>query len=527
MKKQNENTEVLFNKRGRKRNAVLLAIASLASNILIMLIGFAYRTVFLRYLSSEYLGIAGLFSNILQVLSLADIGFFSVITYRLYEPISCGDVAKLNALMRYLKKIFLLIVISIFVAGIVLLPFIGFFISDTSKVPSDINLKLIYFLFLLQTIISYIGVYRQCLLIADQKKYIQSLFLTLFHVVQNVIQIFIIIHYNNYTLSLLCGLTVQLVYNILLSLYVTIMYKPVFMYKEELGELEKTSIKKDSFSYLTRKIGYVVLYSTDSIVISKFLGLVITGIFSNYILIVNYIQNIVGQVFESFISSIGNAQATVDKQYNYTIYSRIVFIDLWLSSVFSVCTAVLINDFIVLWVGDSMLLDRTASLVLSLQLFIIMMNKCNTSFIEGCGLFIYDKYRPLSGALVNLTISVLLVTRIGITGVFWGTIIAQLFINFWRDVYILHKYEFNKSVIPIIKLNLIFLTVSIVEAFVFTRGIMEFGSEGGGILSWIIHACIVFVCSNIFLVLLFYGNEHFNYYKALIVEKITIKKTVI
>ena len=510
----------LFNQRGRKQNALFLAVASLCSNILILLTGFAYRTIFLRYLSQEYLGLSGLFSNVLQVLSLADIGFFSVVTYRLYEPISRGDINRLNALMRHLRKIFYTIVCVILISGLLIAPFINFLINDTGEIPRDINVHLIYILFLFQTVVSYVGVYRQCLLVADQKSYVQSIFLTVFHIVQNTIQIVIIMLYHNYTFSLISGLIIQLLYNILLSIYVTANYAPVFKGSSELEAFEKISIRTDSVSYFIRKIGYVVLYSTDSIVISKYLGLAITGLYSNYFFIVNYLQNFIGQLFESFISSIGNAQATVDREYNYIIYSRIVFANLWLSSIISVCTAVLIDGFIVIWVGDKMLLGNNASFVLSLQLYIIMMNKCNTSFIEGCGLFKYDKYRPLLGALANLVLSVLLVRKIGISGVFWGTIVAQLFVNFWRDIFILHKYEFKKSVFPILRMNFVFMAISIVEALMYLKIFSIIVRTKASIFGWLFEAILVFISSNIVLLLVFYRSDYFDYYKKIVFGKI-------
>lgn len=151
----------MFNRESRKKNVLRASFVGATCNLINTVLGFIYRTIFIRVLSSSYLGINGLFSNILQILSFADLGISTAIVYRFYEPISQNDVHKVGQLMNFFKSVYRIIASVILVAGMSLLPFLNFFIKDTSELPLDVNLQLIYILFLLQTLSSYLFVYKQ------------------------------------------------------------------------------------------------------------------------------------------------------------------------------------------------------------------------------------------------------------------------------------------------------------------------------------------------------------------------------
>ena len=161
----------MFNRESRKKNVLRASFVGATCNLINTILGFIYRTIFIKVLSSSYLGINGLFSNILQILSFADLGISTAIVYRFYEPISKNDVTKVGQLMNFFKKVYNGVASIILVAGLSLLPFLNQFIKESSEIPSDINLQEVYLLFLLQTLSSYLFVYKQTILSADQKQY--------------------------------------------------------------------------------------------------------------------------------------------------------------------------------------------------------------------------------------------------------------------------------------------------------------------------------------------------------------------
>lgn len=509
-----------FNRCGRKKNVERSVIAAITSNIVIIVAGFVYRTIFIRFFSADYLGINGLFTNIFQVLSIADLGVFSAVTYRLYDPISKGDVSKLNELIRYLRQIFILIITLIIMIGLCILPFLRFFINDSNEVFSDVDIRAVYIMFLLQTTVSYVGVYKQCILIADQRREILYIFNTFFHMIQNIVQVCIIVIYKQYILTIICGVAVQVAYNFALSHYVSYRYRSVFEGRGVLDKESKIGILKESYSYLTRKIGYLVLTGTDSIIISKFLGIGITGLYSNYALIIGYVQSFVSQIFDNFISSIGNAHIELDKKTEHEIFLKVTFLDLWVANISVVCVAALINDFILIWAGTSMCFDQVIVFLICAPMYIMLANKCTTAYIEACGLFKYDKYRPLIGSFVNLVISVLLVKPMGIAGVFVGTVIAQLFINVWRDVYVLYKYEFEDGPIEFLKIQMLFLLITVIEIIWFYKMKPDEMLSKNNIIIWVFKAGVLFLVLNLILIVIFRRTSYFIYFREIFENKL-------
>lgn len=517
----------IFNENSRTKNVLRASSVGVVCNGINILMGFLYRTVFLWILSEEYLGINGLFTNILYVLSLSELGITTAITYRFYEPISRGDVRKVGQLMQFMKRVYAVIALTILVLGLSLLPFLNFFIRDTGEVPSDVNLKLVYLLFLFQTVSSYLYAYKQTILGADQRQYLVSLLQTVGFFVGYVVQLVSLLIWKNFTLTLAGNIMMIVFYNFCISLWVTKKYRPIFQVKENLPVEERKQIYADTKATLMHKVGSTVVFGTDNVVVSKFIGLAAVGLYSNYGMIINALENIIRQLFSSFTSSLGNASVTLSKEDGYAAYKKLIFANFWIVGMVTVCLYLLVDDFIMIWLGPKMLLTGHTVFVLCLQFYISGNRKVTCSYIEGCGLFVRDRYRPLIEAGLNLVISVILAMKIGIAGVFWGTAISYLLTIFWREPYILYKHEFHRSTWDYWKLYLKFAMLTAMAC----GGLLYLKSNWIHfeltLIGWILQGIFCVVVYNITAIVLFFREREFAFYLELvkrILRKVTEKR---
>ena len=273
--------------------------------VLSLFLGFVSRTIFIRILGSEYLGLNSLFTNVLTILSFAELGIGNAIVFSMYKPLADEDTDKLKKLINFYKKTYTIIGFIILVVGILIIPFIPSIINDTPNIKE--NIYLIYLLFLIDTAISYFFSYRTSIISADQKNYIVVMYTYIFKICQIILQLILLYFTKEYMLYLI----LQVITTFLTNLYLSNKSKKMYPFLKELGnnQLEKKETKKifDNVKALfIYKLGSVVLNGTDSIIISKYLGLIVLGLYSNYYLLVSAITQILSQLFNAFTSSIGN-----------------------------------------------------------------------------------------------------------------------------------------------------------------------------------------------------------------------------
>lgn len=505
-----------FNQNNRTSNSVKTSFWGVFKSVLEILLGFAYRTVFIQLLGAEYLGLNGLFSNILQVLSLAELGITTAIVYRFYQPISNGDFVQVGKLMNYLKKVYSYIAAFILIVGLALTPFLNFFINDSEPIPSDINIYFIYLLFLINTVCSYLFVYKQTIVSADQRGYIAAIVGILTSVVRYSIQGAILFVARDYSATLLANVIIVILSNLIFSAWAEREYKDVFSIKQELSQENKKAILSDTKAVMFHKIGATVKLSTDSIILSKFVNIVSTGIYSNYSMIITGLQTVMGQLLGNFVSSVGNAHVKLSKEENYSIYKKLLFIDLWLSSVIVVCSYLLINDFINLWIGQKYLFDKLTLIMLCLQFYIFITRQINMSYINGCGLFLKDRYRPIIEVIINLVLSIVGVKLWGIVGVFAGTVVSSVLTVFWREPYILFKEEFCQPVKKYWKMYSAFTLVSV--ALCYIGDLIKSKIDINSFLLLAIEAVVCFTITNLVLFMLYRRTEEYAYMKVLSIK---------
>ncbi len=495
--------------RSRTENSIINSAMSIVTQVLTVVLNFAVKTVFIKMLNDEYLGVNGLFTNIITMLSLADLGIGIAIPYSLYKPLAKKDEHKINVLMNFYKKVYTIIGIAVLLIGLSLTPFLGLIIKDIPKnVP---HLSLIYILFVIHSASSYFFVYKKFLIDSDQKGYITSRIIFTFSTLLSIIQIILLVTTKNYILFLLSSIILVIIQNIYISSKANKLY-PFIKNKtdEKLEKEDMEGIKKNVSSLFIYKVGTVIMNGTDNIIISKFIGLIIVGFYSNYVLIINSITTVLNQIFNAITSSIGNLVVTTNKKRSKEVYDNLNFANFWLYALFGVCIIVLINPFINIWIGKKYVMGFSIVFLLVLNFYVLGMQSVTNSFRNAYGLFWIAKYRPIIMVIINIVISVVLVQFIGIEGVLIGTLISRLVTTAWLDPYIVHKYGFEISpksyYIDYLKYLVIFIAISIILNYFVSMIAIN------NIFILILIAILVVISVNVILVLLFFKTSEFNYF---------------
>lgn len=504
----------------RTKSSLLNFITAMIGQGLGLIISFIARIFFIKILGSEYLGLNGLFTNILTVLSLAELGVGTAITYSLYKPLADNDIRTCKMLMQLYKKVYIVIGIVILLIGVFITPLLPVLIKD---MPNISNINLIYILFVVNTSISYFYSYKRNLIIADQNRYIATIYRYSFYFILNVVQIIYLVLKHDYIGFLILQILTTLLENIFVSIHADKMY-PYLKDKEKipLEETTKNEIIKNTKAMMMHKIGGTVVSSTDNILLSSFVSIVSVGIYSNYYLIINALNTICNQVYNSLTASLGNMWVKESKEKNYSIFKKINFLTFWIYSFITVCLVCLFNPFIEIWVGNEYLFSMDIVIILVINFYLTGMRKSVLTFRDATGLFYKDRYKAVIEAIINLFSSIILAKYLGVFGVFLGTFISSLTTCVWIEPYVLYKYGFEKSLWSYFK-DYFKKTLLAATLVTFTYLICNI-ITGNIYLSFIIKLLICLIIPNVVLLLIYRKTEEYKYFYDKLISKF-IKKT--
>lgn len=504
----------------RSEYAVKNTIWTTINNIANIIIGFVSRTVFIYFLNSEYLGINGLFTNILAILSLSELGFSSAVTFNLYKPLKEHDDHKVAAIMNFYKWIYRGVAVFILTAGLILLPFLQYIIKDTTFEMSYI--RVVYVIFLLKTVLSYFYSYNYTLATADQKGYLTAKITLVSNFIIPIVKIGVLAMTRSFIAYIVVEIILNLITNIIKTYYVRTKYPVLKDTKSTLSKDEKHKMVTDVKNIFLGKLSTTILNSTDNIIISAFVNVVSVGFLSNYNTLIGYVQTFVNGSLYSSQAGIGNAVASEPKEYVLKILNRLTMITLFVAS-FS-CTALfcLSSDFIsIVWArNENMLLPTLTVLIVMINSFFQMLKNPLWMTLTSCGLFAKDKYISIIGAVVNIIVSLAFVQFVGINGVILGTIISQT-VQLILKAKLLFDDYFKTSCAGYLGRILLCFGVFGLELGVtyFACSIVPDVNE---LIMFAIKMVICAVVPNIITVLLFGRTDEFKYFLELI--KRTLKR---
>lgn len=472
------------------------------------ILGFVSRTIFIKCLATEYLGVSGLFTNILSILSLAELGVGSAIAYALYKPLADRDEYKVSALMNFYSKAYKIIGISVAIVGLSVLPFIKFIINDAPNIEE--NIYLIYFLYLFNTVITYFFSYKNTIIVGDQKKYISLTIGYIINCLQTISQVFILLITKDFLLYLITQSIFSVIYNISISITADKMYP--YLKKNKTAQIDNETKKElgvNIKSLMIIKLSGVLVNNTDNIIISKFLGLSIVGLCSNYNLLTSIITSVLTQLFSGITASVGNVNAKESNEKKEDIFNVINFINFWLFGFSAICIALLSNDVIKLWIGEKFVLPISIPLILAINFYMVGMQNAVWIYKDTMGLFKQGRYLLLVTGSVNIVLSIVLGKYIGLFGILVATAISRALTNTWYDPFVIYKYGLKKSPISYfiryIKFAIIIGLILVINGFLCSL-------VKGNILTVVImKAIICTLVSNIIIIAIFYKTNEFRY----------------
>lgn len=503
----------------RTNNSIRNSAYAFLVQALTVILNFAIRTVFIKTLSVSYLGLNGLFTNILTVLSFAELGFGTAIVYAMYKPIAQNDTKKISAYMNYFAKVYSFVGMTILFVGLVLIPNLEFFINDTSEIPIDAPpLWVIYVLFLLNSAASYFFNYKRSLVVATQNGYIDSRNQLAFNLAKSILQLVILVTWKSY----IGYLVIQIVCSVLSNIFISIKADKLFPYlrehqKEQLSKEEKKSLKKNVLAMSFHKLGAVVVSGVDNILISKFVGIFAMGCYSNYTLLSTTVRTFFIQILSPVTASVGNYVAEKSADECSEFFDKLLFINAYAAVFCTSCLYSLSNEFISLFWGEEYLLAAITVAVFFANFFVDRMRQTSQIFIDTTGLFCPIKWKSFVESIINIVVSCffLLVCKLGILGIIAGTLTSNLLTNFWWEPYVVYKYSFNK---PLYRYFIKYApyTVALVVSIYVSTALNSFLPTG--IFGFICKTCVSFIIPNAIMMLFFFRTAEFRYVARIIIR---------
>ena len=478
---------------------------------------FFSRTVIIKVLTIEYVGLSGLFSNVLMMLSLAELGIGEAIIFSLYKPIAENNHKVINAIMGFYKRIYIAVGIFILIAGLGITPFIGHFIKEMPDIP---EIYTIYMLYVINSAVSYFFSYKSAFVTATQKNYLVVMNNGLWEVAMVILQVILLFTTKNYIAYMVIGILFVVIQNVSITAIANRSYPylkeqsteriPQNIYKE---------IGKNTGAMVFHKIGYIIVFATDNLILSKFIGLVSVGIYANYCTITNAVTVFINKFFNGITASVGNLAVEESVEVQEKTFYKVFFMNFWLYTFSCCCLFNLLNPFIKdIWLGKEFLFSQGIVLLIVIKIYFSGMRGAAQTFKNAKGLYWYNKYMPIYESLINLVASVILVKHIGVAGVILGTIISSVLTCVWIEPHVLYKYGFKKSAKEFYFKYLwyfgIFAVIMIVTWFI-TSLLPE-----AGVIPFFLKCIVNLVLPNIIIAMLFYRTDEFKYIKDVVKKRL-------
>lgn len=490
-------------------------------NIIVIVLGFILRTVFIYKLGDTLLGVNGLYTGVLSILSLAELGIGTAMNYSLYAPVAEKNYEKIKSYMLLYKRAYLMIAGVVTLMGLLLAPFLKYIIKE----PGELTIRQLtayYLIFLFNTVSTYFVAYKYSLVNAEQKNYIQTNITAITKIVTVAVQVVILFATENFLLYLLSTSAVELLQKIFVSIYLDRLY-PYLKEKDAkpLAKEEKRIIMNNIKALVYHKVGDAARLQTDNIIISTFINVTLVGLVSNYNLILLSASGFVDIIFNSALSSFGNLIATEGKEKQYKLFKVYNFLAAWIYGFAAIGFWVLLSPFIGLWLGSERVLGGLVITVIIIDYYFKGLRVVLYNFKTAAGIFEADKYLSLIQGAVNLVISITLVQKIGLIGIYVGTLISGLIANIVKPYYI-YRISFQKKAMSYHKDVAGYIAVILIAAFVVYQIKIKVMIQVN-VSSFAIMFVVITVVVNAIFILFYHRSEEFKYLIELVKQRIKRK----
>lgn len=492
-----------------KRKTINNSIFAVLANTTNILLSFFAQRVFLSILNTEYLGLNGLFSNIISMLAIFELGIGNAIIFSLYKPLVKDDKRTIKALMNFYKKAYRIIAIIVAIVGVSIAPFLPLLIKE---VTVDINIYIVYLMFVADVVCSYFLTYRRSILYADQKNYQINIVHIGYLVVMNFLQLSILALTKNYYLYLGVKVVMRIIENLVIHSIVRVQYP--YLNKLGVARLDK-AIEEDIFkkikALLFHKIGGFIVMGSDNLIISKFIGLIEVGLYSNYFLIINAMDLIVGQAITALTPTIGHKLALQSSGSTYDAFKKTRFVGFVIACLITANFFCCVQPFMTVWLGEQYLLGFLTVAALSFNMFLRLQRYAYSTFKEAAGIYHEDRFIPLIESALNIIASIILLQFFGITGVFLGTIVSSLALWCYSYPKYVYKKLFNRNYFVYVRETLGYVAVFVISAAVSYLIVSQIRA-GSLLVQLIINAMITTFTTVVIIALSLHKTGSFEYF---------------
>lgn len=491
----------------RTKNTSRNILAGLWNRFSTIILNFINRTIIIYVLGAEFSGLNSLFTAVLGMLSIAELGFDVAIVQSMYEPIAKKDDRRICELLTLYKKCYYIVGMVILGIGLLLIPFLPYLIKD--ELPASMNLYLLYLLYLLNSVIGYfLFAYRESLLYAHQREDVSQVIRSVMLIAKNIVQAVILLVFRQYYAYLL----IEIVFTVLSNLWIgRETQKRYPQYQCIHGEKVKMSsdIADQLKGLLIGNICDKARNSLDSIILSAYLGLTVVTIYNNYYYIYSALYGVMLVICNSMSASVGNSIVMETVEKNYENLQKFSFAVAWLSGWIGICMLCLYQPFMELWMGKELMLKETNMMLFCVYFYAINMNNIRNQFVSGTGIWWKLKYSNIAEAFGNIVLNLVLGKLFGITGILLATIITIVAFNFlWRTVVLFQNYFRGMSLTEYLRNHAMWIAGILLTAIV-TWNLCRMVTQKP-LLQLTINGAICIIVPNVLLFILFYKTRQFQ-----------------
>jgi O-antigen/teichoic acid export membrane protein len=492
----------------KSRNARRNILWGMINKFITILLPFINRTIFLYILGVELLGLNSLFTSILQMLNLAEMGVGSALVYSMYKPIAKGDKAMICALLSLYRKVYTYIGLVILSLGLLIIPFLNDLVQGHS--PNGVNMWFAYGIYLVNTVISYFCYsYKTALPYAFQRVDLISNISSLTQIMTSILQICMLYFIQDYYAYLII-MPITTFLNNLLTARVVNKNFPEYNCAGQVPNYLHQKIKRRVLGLFIGKVCGTTRNALDSICLSMFIGLSVTAIYNNYLYVVMAVSGLFGVVMKSIVAGVGNSMEIYNREKNYQDMRKMNFIYMLLSGWTAVIMLCLFQPFMLLWTGIELMFSFDIVILFVMYFYLLCMGDVRASYSDAAGLWWETRYRAVIESVVNVVLNLVLGRLFGVCGIIWATLISLFFINFcWGSQIVFQYYFKNGKIWKYFGDHLKYLCITII-VMVITYGICSL-ERGGAWFTFATRAITCFVLPLILYNVLWYKNVEYRH----------------
>ena len=499
--------------KGRKNRVIIASLSGIIFSVISLVLSFVLRTYLIKNIGIEYVGLITFLTEIFGLLTALDGGACSSLFIKIHRPIAEKDIFETRSIFRLIKIVYAIRGALVFVVGLIIFFLLPVLTSDL-EIPIN-YIRIAFLIYLVLNSASYLFIYYEFLLEAYQLRFTTNLVTFLVTVFSTMINIVLLFIFKNFLLYLFIVVFAQIISFIICKIIAKKMHKELFDKKSGYRPTNQGEIK-DMFKITYYTLSNVVVKNTDNILITKFFGFSVNGIYSTYKMLNTQIFNILGKIKYAVQDSTRNYLVLSDNEKSRDLIYDLTFIYFWIGGFCSICLAVLSTPFIKLWLGADYILTITPVALTVFTLFLEMLVFPMDDAFYSTESYKNNRFVPVVEILINLSVSIVLGVYFGISGIMIGTICYLLYKTIVRG-FILFKKTYKLNAISYY-LRVLFYSITVCAVFLITYCFCNYLLSLDGIIGFIYQIGICIVFPNIVFFLLFFRTKEFKYFKVVIKE---------